>query len=120
MEFLRCFWDAATALDANARALDEGERFPLCRPDALRSVFRAGGLSDVRCEPIEIPTEFAAFDDYWQPLLGGTGPAPSYVSSLDADRRRALASELARRLPRGPGGTISLTARALAVCGTTP
>jgi len=118
MEFLRYFWDTVAATDSTARELDEGARFPLCRPDALADVFRAGGLRDVRCEPIEIPTEFASFDAYWRPLLGGTGPAPSYVASLDADRCAALARKLAQALPRGPGGTITLTARAWAVRGT--
>lgn len=118
MEFLRSFWDAAAAVDSTARELDEGTRFPLCRPEALADLFRAGGLGDVRCEPIEIPTEFASFDDYWRPLLGGTGPAPSYVASLDADRRTTLARRLEQSLPRGTGGTIALTARAWAVRGT--
>jgi SAM-dependent methyltransferase len=118
MEFLRCFWDAVGTVDAAARALDEGARFPLCRPPALTDVFCAGGLRDVRCEPIEIPTVFASFEDYWQPLLGGTGPAPSYVASLDAERRATLARTLEQALPRGPGGTIPLRARAWAVRGT--
>jgi len=117
MEFLRRFWDAATALDGAARELDEGFRFPLCHPGALAELFRAGGLRDVRCEPVEIPTVFAGFEDYWQPFLGATGPAPSYVASLDADRRAALARRLEETLPRGPGGTIALTARAWAVRG---
>jgi SAM-dependent methyltransferase len=120
MEFLRYFWDAVAAVDSRARELDEGQRFPVCRPDALTDLFRAGGLGDVRCEPIEITTEFASFDDYWRPLLGGTGPAPSYVASLDADRRTALARTLEQALPRGPGGAIVLTARAWAVRGTAP
>lgn len=118
MEFLRRFWDAATALDPTARELDEGIRFPLCRPHVLAELFRAGGLRDVRCESIAIPTDFASFDDYWRPLLGGTGPAPSYVASLDADRRAVLAGRLAEMLPRGADGTIALTARAWAVRGT--
>jgi hypothetical protein len=74
-----------------------------------------GGLGDVRCEPIEIPTAFASFDDYWQPFLGGTGPAPSYVASLDADRRELLRGSLTRRCGDGPSGAITLTARAWAV-----
>lgn len=118
MEYLRYFWDAAVAVDSTARELDEGERFPLCRPDALTGLFGAGGLSEMRCEPIEIPMEFASFDDYWQPLLGGTGPAPSYVASLDVDRRTKLARKLEQALPRGPDGTIALTGRAWAVRGT--
>ena len=118
MEFLRRFWDTAKAVDPAAREFDEGNRFPLCRPDVLAELFHGAGLRDVRCEPIEIPTAFASFDDYWQPLLGGTGPAPSYVASLDADRRAILARRLAETLPRGPDGTIALTAQAWAVRGT--
>lgn len=118
MEFLRWFWDAVAAIDPTARELDEGERFPLCRPDALAELFRGEGLRDVRCEPIEIQTVFASFEDFWRPLLGGTGPAPSYVASLDADRRTTLARKLEQALPGEPGGTIALTARAWAVRGT--
>ena len=118
MEFLRCFWDAVAVLDSTARELDEGKRFPLCHPSALLELFRAGGLRDVRCEPLEIPTEFSSFEDYWRPLLGATGPAPSYVASLDADQRAALARKIQQALPRGPGETIALTARAWAVRGT--
>jgi SAM-dependent methyltransferase len=118
MEFLRFFWEAAAAVDPTARNLDEGERFPLCRPDALAGLFRAAGLGGVRCESIDIATEFAGFEDYWQPFLGGTGPAPSYVRSLRADGRAMLARELQRALPRGPDGTIALRARAWAARGT--
>ena len=117
MQFLRHFWDAAAEVDPAARELDEAIRFPLCRRDALVALLRGGGLGDVRCDPIEIPTVFASFDDYWRPLLGGTGPAPSYVAALDADRRAALARTLERSLPRRPDGTIALTARAWAVRG---
>jgi SAM-dependent methyltransferase len=118
MRFLRHFWDAAVSRDPGASALDEGNRFPLCRRNALTALFRAGGLEDVRCEPIEISTAFASFDDYWLPFLGGTGPAPSYVASLDAGRRAGLARELEETLPRGPEETIVLAARAWAVRGT--
>jgi len=119
MQFLRYFWDAAVAVDPAARALDEGHRFPLCRPEALTALFRRGGLGDVGCEPIEIDTKFASFEDYWRPLLGGTGPAPSYVASLDANRRALLARRLEETLCRErEGTTIALTARAWAVRGT--
>lgn len=118
MQFLRCFWDAASGLDEAARTLDEGVRFPVCERDPLTTLFRDGGLRDVRCDPIEIPTVFAGFDDFWRPFLGGTGPAPSYVASLDADRRSRLAGMLESLLPRRPDGSIGLAARAWAVRGT--
>jgi ubiquinone/menaquinone biosynthesis C-methylase UbiE len=118
MEFLRRFWDEAVAMDAAAQAYDEGTRFPLCRPEALTNAFRAAGLTDVRCEPIDITTVFADFEDYWQPFLGGVGPAPSYVASLRPDRRALLKARLRQVLPRGPDGTIHLGARAWAISGT--
>jgi hypothetical protein len=118
MDFLRRFWDVASAEDPKARDLDEAKRFPVCHPEDLSELFRVGDLRHVRCDAIEIPTEFASFDDYWRPFLGGPGPAPSYVASLDADRRIALAEKLERELPRRPDGTIALVARAWAVRGT--
>src|SRR6185436_10790250 len=71
MQLLRSFWDAAAAVDAGAADLDEGHRFPICRPNALASLFRDGGLADVRCDALEIPTRFLTFADLWQPFLGG-------------------------------------------------
>jgi hypothetical protein len=118
IEFLRQFWDAAAAVDSAARELDEGSRFPLCRREALMTLFLNGGLGEVSSESIEISTAFTSFDDYWRPFLGGTGPAPSYVASLDADRRAMLARRLEEMLPREPDGAIALTARAWAVRGT--
>lgn len=118
MQFLRHFWNAAAAVDSTARALDEGKRFPVCHPDGLTRVFRSAGLVDIRCDAIDIPTMFANFRDYWQPFLGGTGPAASYVVSLDSQDREALARKLQETLPRGADGTIALTARAWAVRGS--
>lgn len=118
MLFLRYFWDSVTSQDPAAAALDEGARFPLCRRDALLTLFCDSNLGDVCCEPITIRTVFTSFSDFWRPFLGGAGPAPSYVASLGADRRAILARELERTLRPGLDGTINLTARAWAVRGT--
>jgi SAM-dependent methyltransferase len=115
MELLRIFWDEAHASGEH----DERTRFPLCRPDALRELFRGAGLSQVQVEAITIPTTFASFDDYWAPLLRGTGPAPSYVAALDAGARDALRQRLERRLRPYDDGSIRLQARAWAVRGAT-
>lgn len=117
MEFLRYFWDAARAEGTDAVVLDEAERFPDCNPEALDCLFRDAGLEQVRCDGIEIPTRFADFEDYWRPLMGGTGPVPSYVASLDPDRRAALRRRLAASVPGNSAGEIELVARAWAVCG---
>lgn len=118
MGFLRHFWDAATELDPSAEALDEGRRrFPLCRPEPLRALFGAAQLEGVTVTPIDIPTTFSSFDDYWQPFHAGQGPAGTYLTSLPAERREALGGRLRSRLPVSADGSIGLTARAWAVQG---
>ena len=121
LEFLRVFWDEAVALDPRASAFDEGGRFPLCRAAALDSLFRASGLASVDTTSLEVPTGFASFDDFWAPFLGGTGPAPSYVASLDPTGRASLRERLRQRLLQsGSDGPFELRARAWAVRGRAP
>jgi SAM-dependent methyltransferase len=120
MELIRYFWDAAVALDASATRLDEGVRFPLCRPDRLTALWSAAGLSGVEVRAIDVATVFTDFDDYWTPFLGGQGPAPGYAMSLDEDHRSALRERVRARLPILPDGSISLVARAWAVRGRAP
>jgi hypothetical protein len=118
MAMIRCFWDAATALDQRAAELDEGRRFELCSPSRLRHLWAHAGLDEVEVRAIDVPTVFADFDDYWQPFLGGQGPAPGYVMSLGEGDRRALRDLVRDRLPVGADGRIRMTARAWAVRGT--
>lgn len=117
MEFMRFFWDVATQLDAQVAQMDQGVRFPLCRPDALTELFAAATLENVEVTAIDIPTSFADFDDYWLPFLGGTGSAPTYVKSLDEAARARLRESIRERLPSRPDGSILMTARAWAVRG---
>jgi SAM-dependent methyltransferase len=118
MQLMRHFWDAAVALDPGAAKLDEGLRFPLCHPDALAEGFSGAGLRDVATTAIDIATPFSSFDDYWQPFLGGQGPAPTYAMSLNAAARTRLRARIRSGLPLQPDGSIPLTARAWAVRGT--
>jgi SAM-dependent methyltransferase len=117
MELMRRFWEAAAALDPAAAELDEGRRFPICRPEPLARLFQDAGLAEVEVRPIEVPTRFRDFDDYWAPFLGGQGPAPGYAMALDEPRRVALREELRARLPAAPDGSIPLVARAWAARG---
>ncbi len=117
MEMLRYFFDAAVALNPEAAALDEASRFTLCQPTPLRELFEGVGLAGVVTRAIDVPTVFESFEDYWEPFCGGQGPAPGYVATLDPGALEALRGELQRRLPRGPDGSIPLSARAWAVRG---
>lgn len=120
MEMLRIFWDTASALDPAAARLHEGQRFPLCHPQALRGAFECGALVEVEVEALEVATGFASFEDFWRPFLGGQGPAPAYVMSLSQLVRDRLRDRLRSELPIGDDGTIRLHARAWAVRGTVP
>jgi SAM-dependent methyltransferase len=120
MELMRHFWDSAIALDPDALSLDEGRRFPICRPEPLTALFREVALEDVAVRPIDVPTDFRDFDDYWSPFLGGQAPAPGYAMSLDEAHRAALRDRIYSGLPIQPDGTIHLIARAWAVRGRRP
>jgi SAM-dependent methyltransferase len=118
MQLMRYFWDAAVAQDPKVDELDEVKRFPLARPEPLEELFQTTGLQQVKVIPIEVPTIFRDFDDYWSPFLGGQGPAPSYLMSLNEGHRVRLREQIRSKLPFAPDGSISLTARAWAVRGT--
>ncbi len=117
MQLLRRFWDAAAALDPAAADLDEGRRFPICKPEPLAELFAAAGLGDVETRAIDVATRFRDFADYWTPFLSGQGPAPGYCMSLDDEKRTALRESLRSTLPRNTDGGIDLIARAWAVKG---
>ena len=120
MQLMRRFWGAAVALDPAARALDEGPRFPLCQPEALRALWESAGFGNGEVRTIDVPTVFKTFDDYWSPFLGGQGPAPTYCMSLPADHRERLRRHLHDTLPIEADGSIRLVARAFAVRGGKP
>lgn len=120
MQLMRYFWDAAVETNPAAMEHDEGRRFPIAKPAALKDLFESAGLESVRTTGIVIPTHFVDFDDYWRPFLGNQGSAPGYVHWLAEEERVRLREALRSRLPIAPDGSISLTARAWAVAGTAP
>lgn len=117
MEMMRHFWDAANKVDPSASEMDAGQRFTICKPDNLRSLFEAVGLNGVEVKPIDIQTQFRDFDDYWLPFLGAQGSVSRYLRGLSEETRTALRDQLQRQLPTADDGQISLIARAWAVKG---
>lgn len=116
MTLLRRFWDAAVALDPDAEANDESRSMRFCTPEGLRDLWSAAGLADVDVGPATVAAAYDGFEDLWQPLEVGVGPAGAYTVSLARDRRLALKDELRRRLGIGDG-PFELTARAWVVTG---
>jgi ubiquinone/menaquinone biosynthesis C-methylase UbiE len=117
MDFLRHFWDAAVELKPEALSLHESWRFPDSNADVLKRLFENAGFIDIETSSIEITTHFRDFDDYWKPFLGGQGPAPSFVMSLNEAEKNKLRNALKSRLPTQPDDSISMVARAWAAKG---
>ncbi len=117
MEFLRYFWDAAVELDSGAIVYHEGHRFPICQPEPLSCLWQVGGFVDVTVDSLDILTSFKSFEDYWHPFTRGKFPAPAYLNSLTEAGRNALREHLRTTLPTRDDGSITLTARAIAVRG---
>jgi len=117
MTLLRAFWDAAGEVDPQrAAAADEGRAMPWCSEEALRELWRAGGLDDVRCGSLVVSASYRDFDDLWSPLLTGVGPAGAFCKSLGEADRTALSRALRDRLGVNDRA-FELDARAWAVAG---
>ena len=110
--FVDAFWQAAVGLDPDAVLLHEVRRFSMCTETRLRAILTESGLSEARLDRVEGRTDFASFEDFWEPFTLGAGPAPGYCRSLSTARQAALRDALANRF--GQGGGISLPAAAWA------
>ena len=120
VRMLRTFWDAAVLIDPEADKLDE-KHMPLCRSGELSTLWRQGGLDEMREQSIDIRMRIRSFADYWDPFLLKQGPAGSYVSRLDQASLQALRNEVKRRLSlRVETTPFALDARVWAVRGAVP
>ncbi|HEY2720561.1 MAG TPA: class I SAM-dependent methyltransferase [Chitinophagaceae bacterium] len=117
MDFLRIFWDAASQVDHESYKFDEGIRFPLCNAHNLWNEFEKAGFINIETTNMDAYTVFKNFEDYWNPFLGGQGPAGAYLVSLNRELQDKLKSNLFKRLPGDSNGSIKLLARAIAVRG---
>ncbi len=117
MQMMRLFWDAAITASPNDASLDQAERFPLCQPKPLQTLFEKMGVKSVEVRAIDVLTVFQNFDDYWDPFLGRVGAAPAYLASVSDEVLERIRLYLQSRLVTAPDGQIKLSARAWAVKG---
>ncbi len=104
-------WRAAA--DLNCSAPDESDLMGV-REGQLVTLFAGAGLGDLRAGTLTVTVRYASFEQWWQPLTIGVGPAGTYVASLDQDRRGALRQRCQTLLPAGP---IEIRASAWTVAG---
>ena len=120
--FERMLWDVAVGIDPQARVVRD-RRFtaPLALPDGLAQLFRDEGLMQVERRSLTVRTDFADFEDYWQPLLGGQGPVCTYFANLAPDLKARIKEAVFDAYCSGAAdGPRSLTATAWAVRGKVP
>lgn len=117
--YQRLLWDTAAGIDPVAAATrDRIFANPLAKPDGMPDLLRAAGLVDVERRSETVRMDFADFDDYWQPLLGGQGPVGGYVAALEpALRDRVAEAVRSAYLSGDTDGPRSLTATAWVVTG---
>ena len=106
------FWAAARHLDPH---VNDGSGRPGTHQGDLLELFEVAGLGNAEETTEGASIEHATFEDWWEPIKLGVGPAGSYLSSLDADRQaqvEVIAREIISPLP------YILASQAWAVRGT--
>ena len=96
---LTVFWDAVKTLDPDAQ--DESG-LAGAREGHLAELFERAGLRGVESTLLTVRSGFGGFDEWWEPMTLGVGPAGKYVAGLDAEQLSALQAQCAKLLPEGP------------------
>ncbi len=105
------FWQAVDDLDQ----VDGESSGPGVSQGDLARLFTEAGLTVVKDTELTVQVPQIGFDEWWEPVTLGVGPAGDYVVSLDPDRRAQLRAHCQRILAAGPK---VVTATAWAVTAT--
>ena len=108
---LSVFWAAARELDPEVH--DESG-LAGARQGNLPELFVAAGLRDVTETTVSSSLEHRSFEEWWQPVTLGVGPAGAYAARLDAERLTELRERCRSLIPTAP---FVLTATAWAARG---
>ena len=108
---LSVYWEAARSVDAGA--IDESG-LAGTREGHLAGLFAAAGLRELEETTQTVRSEFATFDEWWEPYTLGVGPAGAHAAGLDPALRERVREACRARLPEPP---FTVTATAWAVRG---
>jgi SAM-dependent methyltransferase len=109
MELSQRFWDAAVAVDSQAK---RPEKNAYGSPNKLSDLWITNGLTDVETKALVIPIKFRSFDDFWRIHSNTQGPPKPYISGLSRERAQALKERLrADILGNRPDESITLQQR---------
>ncbi len=87
----RVFWDTACVVDPDAKKpRDRYYAHPFIRQGELAATWHALGLEAIEQTEITMRFEFERFADYWEPMLGKTGPVGAYLDGISEPLRMKL------------------------------
>jgi ubiquinone/menaquinone biosynthesis C-methylase UbiE len=127
-----CQWDFAhgmpmiavvhQAVNAVAPELYQSSPSKVGRPfptlTELQEHWASARLREIQAESLAITLQFTDFADFWLPVLSGSTPTTSLVTSLPTDAREVVELRLRRALlGHREDGSFSLTAQAFAIRG---
>lgn len=115
MEMLRAFWDAALVLWPDAP--DEAHTMRFGREGELRALLGSAGLEDVVETTLTVSSQYDSFDELWDSILAGIGPAGAYLVAKPPEDRAALREAMYERVG-SPSQPFALRAVARAARGT--
>ena len=92
-------WNAVRSIDPTAHDESALAGAP---EGSLKALLESAGLSDVAAGTLTVHSEFASFEDWWEPYTLGIGPAGEYVGGLDVDQRARLRQRCEELVPAAP------------------
>jgi hypothetical protein len=104
-------WEVARELDPD---VPDESKLAGVREGHLAELFDAAGLEEVEEATHAIRVEHSSFEEWWEPLTLGVGPAGSYVAGVDPALQAQLRERCRTKLPTAP---FLLTAHAWAARG---
>ena len=108
MEMLAAVQRAQRALGSTSATAEA--RVMYRSPEEIESLF-AEGFDDMYTEALQADASYSGYDEFWNALLGGAGPAGAWVASLDDAGREAARAEVNRQVGE-PSGPFTLHAKA--------
>jgi SAM-dependent methyltransferase len=96
---LGVFWDAVRRHDRDVAGEAD---LAGAREGHLGELLRAAGLRQVEETSLAVRVVHPSFEDWWEPVTLGVGPAGAYVAGLDTDARARLRAECLARQPSAP------------------
>lgn len=112
MDLLRAVNEAIRVVDPS-QADDDGAR-PFAEHGELTAVFEGAGLREVDESTLTVTAAYDGFEELWDTLATGVGPAGAFLATLSPERRDQVRDALHEQVGRpGAGFTLSGTARSV-------